>query len=116
MNYLLETNACIAIINDRPDAVRLRYLKVLDGGAQVWASSVVAFELWYAVAKRSRAKIIRTLSTPQPWSTTSSAKRTPHPSGCTRLCKPDYPRRRCATPPPLDNLRKNPRYGELIGD
>lgn len=55
MNYLLDTNACIAIINDRPDSIRLRFLKVLDGGAHIWASSVVAFELWYGVAKSSRS-------------------------------------------------------------
>lgn len=55
MNYLLDTNACIAIINDRPDSIRLRFLKVLDGGAQIWASSVVVFELWYGVAKSSRS-------------------------------------------------------------
>ncbi len=55
MNYLLDTNACIAIINDRPGAVRLRLLKALDDGAQVWSSSVVAFELWYGVAKSSRS-------------------------------------------------------------
>ena len=54
MSYLLDTNACIAIINHRPKTVRQRFLKVLDGGAQVWASSVVVFELWYGVAKSSR--------------------------------------------------------------
>ncbi len=51
MTYLLDTNACIALINGRPAPVRVRLQKALDGGAQILVSTVVAFELWYGVAK-----------------------------------------------------------------
>ena len=54
MNYLLDTNACIAIINDKPPNVRLRLQKTLGTGAQAFVSSIVAFELWYGVAKSAR--------------------------------------------------------------
>lgn len=51
MKYLLDTNACVAILNDRPPAVRVQMQKAVDGGDQVAVSAVVAFELWYGVAK-----------------------------------------------------------------
>lgn len=51
MNYLLDTNACIALINQTSPFVRSRFYKALDGGAQIFVSSVVIFELWYGVAK-----------------------------------------------------------------
>lgn len=54
MNYLLDTNACIALINGKPAAVRARFQKVLDAGARVNVSTVVAFELWYGVAKSAQ--------------------------------------------------------------
>ena len=54
MKYLLDTNACIALINGKPSSVRLRLQKALDEGAQVVVSTVVAFELWYGVAKSAR--------------------------------------------------------------
>lgn len=54
MNYLLDTNACIAIINGRPERVRVRLEEALSSGAQVRIPSIVAFELWYGVAKSSR--------------------------------------------------------------
>jgi tRNA(fMet)-specific endonuclease VapC len=54
MSFLLDTNACIALINGRPDVVRSRLEQALDGASRVWISSVVAFELWYGVAKSSR--------------------------------------------------------------
>jgi tRNA(fMet)-specific endonuclease VapC len=54
MNYLLDTNACIALINGKPLAVRTKFQKATDAGAQVFASSVALFELWYGVAKSSR--------------------------------------------------------------
>jgi tRNA(fMet)-specific endonuclease VapC len=52
--YLLDTNACIALINGKPAAVRVRFQKELAGGAEMLVPSVVAFELWYGVAKSSR--------------------------------------------------------------
>ena len=54
MTYLLDTNACIALINDRTPAVRIRLQKTLAAAATVLVSSVVAFELWYGVAKSAR--------------------------------------------------------------
>jgi len=52
--YLLDTNACIALINGRPPGVRSRFQKALAADAKILVSSVVAFELWYGVAKSAR--------------------------------------------------------------
>lgn len=54
MNYLLDTNACIALINGKPPAVRFRFAKALDAGTQVLVPAVAAFELWYGVEKSAR--------------------------------------------------------------
>ena len=54
MTFLLDTNACIALINGKPAAVRTRLKKALDGGAQVLVPTVAAFELWYRVAKSTQ--------------------------------------------------------------
>lgn len=54
MNYLLDTNACIALINGKPAPVRVRLEKALAAGAEVFVSSVAIFELWYGVSKSSR--------------------------------------------------------------
>ncbi|MGB2635119.1 MAG: type II toxin-antitoxin system VapC family toxin [Candidatus Acidiferrum sp.] len=54
MNYLLDTNACIALIKGKPPSVRAKFKRVTDAGAQVFVSSVALFELWYGVAKSSR--------------------------------------------------------------
>ena len=54
MTYLLDTNACIALINDNPASVRARFQRAIDSGADVLVSSIVIFELWYGVAKSSR--------------------------------------------------------------
>ena len=51
MNYLLDTNACIALINRTSAAVRSRFQRAMGGGANIYVSSVVTFELWYGVAK-----------------------------------------------------------------
>lgn len=51
MTYLLDTNACIALINDRPVAVREKFQSVLEQRDRITLSSVVLFELWYGVAK-----------------------------------------------------------------
>ena len=52
--YLLDTNACIALINNKSPLVRTRLQKVLAQDEKVLVSSVVAFELWYGVAKSAR--------------------------------------------------------------
>ena len=54
MDYLLDTNVCIALINGALPVVRARFDKALDRGARIHISSIVAFELWYGVTKSSR--------------------------------------------------------------
>ncbi len=54
MNYLLDTNACIALINGEPARVRHRMEAALRAGDTVSVSSVVLFELWYGVQKSAR--------------------------------------------------------------
>ncbi|HYR89332.1 MAG TPA: type II toxin-antitoxin system VapC family toxin [Terriglobia bacterium] len=51
MNYLLDTNACIALIDGKPIAVRHRFQKAIGAGGQVHVSTVAMFELWYGVEK-----------------------------------------------------------------
>jgi tRNA(fMet)-specific endonuclease VapC len=52
--YLLDTNACIALIECRPPQVRARLAGALKAGDQVLVSAIAAFELWYGVAKSAR--------------------------------------------------------------
>jgi tRNA(fMet)-specific endonuclease VapC len=54
VSYLLDTNACIALINGTPAPVRVRFQKTTAGGAQIYVSAVVTFELWNGVAKSAR--------------------------------------------------------------
>lgn len=54
MTYLLDTNACIALINGTPKEVRRRFHRAINKDAIMLVSSVVAFELWYGVAKSQR--------------------------------------------------------------
>lgn len=53
-DYLLDTNACIALINDNPPAVRARFQVIDESGSRILVSSIAIFELWYGVAKSSR--------------------------------------------------------------
>ena len=57
MNYLLDTNACIALMNGTPAAVRIRFDKAIRANSQIYISSVVSFELWYGIAKSARMEI-----------------------------------------------------------
>lgn len=57
MSYLLDTNACIALINGAPPAVRSRFQRATSSSAEIYVSSVVAFELWYGVAKSARSAL-----------------------------------------------------------
>lgn len=59
MNYLLDTNACIALINGEPVRVRSRLNAALQAKARVNVSSVVLFELWYGVHKSVRQAMNR---------------------------------------------------------
>ncbi|MGH9446750.1 MAG: type II toxin-antitoxin system VapC family toxin [Terriglobia bacterium] len=54
MSHLLDTNACIALINGKPASVRIRFQKAITGGVKIFVPSIVCFELWYGVAKSSR--------------------------------------------------------------
>jgi tRNA(fMet)-specific endonuclease VapC len=54
VSYLLDTNACIAMINGKAPSVRIRLQKVIAADEKVWVSSIVAFELWYGIAKSAR--------------------------------------------------------------
>jgi tRNA(fMet)-specific endonuclease VapC len=56
LTYLLDTTACIALINGRPEAVRRRFARFSAGDELIATSSVVLFELWYGVAKSQQAK------------------------------------------------------------
>jgi tRNA(fMet)-specific endonuclease VapC len=52
--YLLDTNACIALINGTEASVRRRFQRAVARKSVILLSSVVAFELWYGVAKTQR--------------------------------------------------------------
>lgn len=54
MNYLFDTNACIALINSKPESVRTKFARVLQTGSSMQVPSVVVFELWYGVEKSAR--------------------------------------------------------------
>jgi tRNA(fMet)-specific endonuclease VapC len=56
VSYLLDTNACIALMNGVPAAVRSRFEKAIRGDFKVYVSSIVAFELWYGIAKSARVE------------------------------------------------------------
>jgi tRNA(fMet)-specific endonuclease VapC len=49
--YLLDTNACIALINGNEANVCRRFQRAVARESVVLLSSIVAFELWYGVAK-----------------------------------------------------------------
>jgi len=52
--YLLDTNACIALINGKEANVRRRFQRAVARESVILLSSIVAFELWYGVAKSQR--------------------------------------------------------------
>ena len=54
MNYLLDTNAAIAILTNREPSVRLRLRRAVTRDAAVGISSIVLHELWYGVARSVR--------------------------------------------------------------
>jgi tRNA(fMet)-specific endonuclease VapC len=57
VSYLLDTNACIALMNGTPAVVRNRFEQAIRGGLRVYISSIVAFELWYGIAKSARTEV-----------------------------------------------------------
>lgn len=54
IEYCLDTNACIALINGASVPVRSRFKEAIAGGSVICVSSVVLHELWYGVSKSSR--------------------------------------------------------------
>lgn len=51
MSYLLDTNAVVALLRNKPTNMRERYRRAQAAGDSISLSSVVLFELWYGVAK-----------------------------------------------------------------
>jgi tRNA(fMet)-specific endonuclease VapC len=51
VNYLLDTNVCIALINETSSRVRARFIQAARRNDVLATSSIVAHELWYGVAK-----------------------------------------------------------------
>ena len=54
MNYLLDTNAVIALLKNNPPGVRNRLRSVVSEGASIAVPSIVLYELWYGVARSAR--------------------------------------------------------------
>lgn len=51
MNYLLDTNACIALMTGPGNLVQTRFVRAAHKGDGIFTSVIVAFELWYGVFK-----------------------------------------------------------------
>jgi tRNA(fMet)-specific endonuclease VapC len=51
MNYLLDTNAVVGLLRNKPPAVREWFRAAELAGDYLAVSSVVLFELWYGVEK-----------------------------------------------------------------
>ena len=54
MNYLLDTNAVIALLRNEPANVRSQLQQAVASGASIAVSTVVLYELWYGVARSTR--------------------------------------------------------------
>jgi len=59
VNYLLDTNACIALLNGKPPSVRVKFQTATEKGVKAFVSSIAAFELWYGVATSLRREYNR---------------------------------------------------------
>ena len=56
MNYLLDTNAVIALLKNQPARVRDRLRRAISGGGSIAVSTIVLYELWYGVAQSERRR------------------------------------------------------------
>ena len=56
MNYLLDTNAVIALLKDQPPNVRHRLRRLVRPGVSIAVSTIVLYELWYGVARSQRRR------------------------------------------------------------
>ena len=54
MNYLLDTNACIAAMQSRQTAVQTRMEREAASGSGLHVPIVALFELWYGAAKSAQ--------------------------------------------------------------
>jgi tRNA(fMet)-specific endonuclease VapC len=54
IEYCLDTNACIDLINGSSVSVRARFKEAIAAGSIMCVSTVVLHELWYGVSKSSR--------------------------------------------------------------
>lgn len=54
IEYCLDTNACIDLINGTSVAVRSRFKDAVAEGSIICVSSIVLHELWYGVSKSTR--------------------------------------------------------------
>jgi tRNA(fMet)-specific endonuclease VapC len=54
MNYLLDTNSCIALMSPTANSVQKRFTRTARKGGKFFVPSVVAFELWCGVCKSVR--------------------------------------------------------------
>jgi tRNA(fMet)-specific endonuclease VapC len=53
VNFLLDTNAVVALLRNKPATVRDRFRTAQASGDYLAVSSVVLYELWYGVQKSS---------------------------------------------------------------
>jgi tRNA(fMet)-specific endonuclease VapC len=51
VRYLLDTNVCIALINESSSKVRARFNQATRSKEDILISAIVVHELWYGVAK-----------------------------------------------------------------
>ena len=56
MSYLLDTNAVIALLKNKPAAIRKRLRRAVSRDASIAVSSIVLYELWYGVARSERRR------------------------------------------------------------
>jgi len=54
LSYLLDTNICIALLNNRPPLTRLRVENAVADGHKIVLSTVVLHELCFGAAKSTR--------------------------------------------------------------
>lgn len=56
-SVVIDTNVAIAVLRDKPRAVRRRYRESVRDGVDVWMSTISLFELWYGVARSSHVQL-----------------------------------------------------------
>lgn len=56
MSYLLDTNAVIALLENKPPILRKRLRRAVSKNAEIAVSSIVLCELWYGIARSTRRR------------------------------------------------------------